>query len=288
MSKDYQQFHELFLDKEKTMSLVDGLIERLCSERLTEKQQEDETKAFTEGKLIRRYIFEQLLIKPNFELIHEYAESPIEKIFLNSLCYGLMLKGAFPVCFTPPREADTYPDFIRKTFQEAMHIWKLFQKDTGDENAREFLDFLKNLSPDEKEMLGLDDSNYEAIEVQVILYHGCNLYNGYHLTLQPTFESIRVNGKHIRADLFIWIPSRPEFKLIVECDGFEFHSNKTAFSRDRARDRILQGKGYQVFRFSGQEIFHNPIGMAHELYTYLVDQYNQLFPETKRNKRDIT
>jgi REase_MTES_1575 len=81
--------------------------------------------------------------------------------------------------------------------------------------------------------------------------------------------TIQIEGRTLRPDLFVWIPSRPSFKVVVECDGFAYHSDKAAFSRDRGRDRILQQQGYQVFRFSGQEIFGDPIGTSHKFINYL-------------------
>jgi very-short-patch-repair endonuclease len=45
---------------------------------------------------------------------------------------------------------------------------------------------------------------------------------------------------------FVW----PDQRLVVEVDGFEFHTSGRAFSRDRDRDRMLAIHGYQVLRFS--------------------------------------
>ncbi|MGZ3616668.1 MAG: endonuclease domain-containing protein [Ktedonobacteraceae bacterium] len=66
------------------------------------------------------------------------------------------------------------------------------------------------------------------------------------------------------------------FKLIVECDGYGYHSNKTSFSQDRTRDRLLHIKGFQVMRFSGSDIVANPTGTSKELSKYLIDQKPKL------------
>ena len=70
----------------------------------------------------------------------------------------------------------------------------------------------------------------------------------------------------------IWLPFNPDFKVIVECDGYEFDSNKAAFSNDRARDRILASRGFQVLRFSGSGIYKDPVGKAKELCEYLANR----------------
>ena len=43
-------------------------------------------------------------------------------------------------------------------------------------------------------------------------------------------------------------------KLVVEVDGFAFHSTREAFERDRRRDTTLQAAGYRVIRFSYVQI----------------------------------
>jgi very-short-patch-repair endonuclease len=42
--------------------------------------------------------------------------------------------------------------------------------------------------------------------------------------------------------------------LIVETDGFRHHSDRGAFERDRARDAILQSRGYRVLRFTHRQV----------------------------------
>ncbi len=60
-----------------------------------------------------------------------------------------------------------------------------------------------------------------------------------------------VNGHEV--DL-LW----PEHRLIVEIDGFTFHSTRTAFERDRARDQELQTAGYRVIRITWRQIQEEP------------------------------
>jgi very-short-patch-repair endonuclease len=47
-------------------------------------------------------------------------------------------------------------------------------------------------------------------------------------------------------------------KLVVEVDGFAFHSTRQAFERDRRRDAHLQAAGYRVIRFSYVQILEQP------------------------------
>jgi very-short-patch-repair endonuclease len=53
--------------------------------------------------------------------------------------------------------------------------------------------------------------------------------------------------------------------LIVECDGHDFHDrSKKQASRDRERDRELKKLGYEVFRYTGSDIWKNPLACATE------------------------
>ena len=52
-------------------------------------------------------------------------------------------------------------------------------------------------------------------------------------------------------------------KLVVECDGHDFHERtKEQAARDRSRDRALITQGLTVFRFTGSELWRDPIGCA--------------------------
>lgn len=60
-------------------------------------------------------------------------------------------------------------------------------------------------------------------------------------------------------------------KLIVECDGHEFHEKtKKQAARDKRRDRALQSLGYKVFRFTGTEISGNALACAEEVLMALI------------------
>ena len=53
---------------------------------------------------------------------------------------------------------------------------------------------------------------------------------------------------------FLW----PEQRLIVEVDGFAFHSSRAAFERDRVRDAELTAAGYRVVRVTWQRLVNAP------------------------------
>lgn len=46
-------------------------------------------------------------------------------------------------------------------------------------------------------------------------------------------------------------------RIVVECDGAEFHTDRPAVIRDTIRDHYMIDRGYWVMRFSGSEIYKN-------------------------------
>jgi very-short-patch-repair endonuclease len=57
---------------------------------------------------------------------------------------------------------------------------------------------------------------------------------------------------------FLW----PAERLVVETDGYAFHSDRAAFERDRERDLDLTAAGYEVSRFTYRMLTRHPSGCA--------------------------
>lgn len=58
-------------------------------------------------------------------------------------------------------------------------------------------------------------------------------------------------------------------KLVVECDGHDFHERtKEQAKHDRSRDRDLVQRGYDVFRFTGSELWRDPLGCADQVHQW--------------------
>ena len=43
--------------------------------------------------------------------------------------------------------------------------------------------------------------------------------------------------------------------IVVEFDGFRYHSSKAAFQKDRERENLLVANGYRVFRAYAKQVF---------------------------------
>lgn len=83
------------------------------------------------------------------------------------------------------------------------------------------------------------------------------------LLLRPQWW-IRTNSNNYRVDF-----ADVQAKIAIEIDGHDFHSSKEQRTHDAQRERALQSIGWKVIRFTGSEIFSNPIKCIEELITIL-------------------
>jgi very-short-patch-repair endonuclease len=59
----------------------------------------------------------------------------------------------------------------------------------------------------------------------------------------------------------VWTTQR----LVVELDSGRFHLTRTAFERDRERDRILATAGWRVVRVTWRQLTRDPTRLANDL-----------------------
>lgn len=60
---------------------------------------------------------------------------------------------------------------------------------------------------------------------------------------------------------FYW----PEHKLVVELDGYAFHSGRRVFERDRRKDQVLKTLGVDVIRVTGRQLSDEPFAVIARL-----------------------
>lgn len=69
---------------------------------------------------------------------------------------------------------------------------------------------------------------------------------GFRLRTQVAFDGVG------RVDLLV------EEVVVVECDGFAYHSGRAEYRDDRRRDRVLHAGGLVVLRFTFEEVVRDP------------------------------
>jgi len=74
-------------------------------------------------------------------------------------------------------------------------------------------------------------------------------------------------GKY-RADFIL---KTLDARVAIECDGHDFHERtKEQAQRDKARDRFFQAEGWPVLRFTGSEIWADPVSCANEAVRFVI------------------
>ena len=82
--------------------------------------------------------------------------------------------------------------------------------------------------------------------------------------LPKPVTNIPIQGHEV--DMF-W----PAHRLVVEFDGFAFHSDRHAFERDRLRDQKLVAAGLRVIRITQRQIDHEPLAVVARLAQALMN-----------------
>lgn len=86
------------------------------------------------------------------------------------------------------------------------------------------------------------------------------------------------SGKEYRLDFGILVmlkvgDSKQEFKIFVECDGYDFHKEPEQIAKDNLRANELKANGWMEFRYSGKMIWDDQFTAVKDFDQYL---YNVL------------
>jgi very-short-patch-repair endonuclease len=68
--------------------------------------------------------------------------------------------------------------------------------------------------------------------------------------------------------------------LVVETDGYRYHSGRVAFEDDRTRDLDLRCLGYEVLRLADRQLTREPGRIADVIRVHLAS-----FPSNERETR---
>lgn len=233
----------------------------------TMKDVEDTWENKDAAKLCRGWI--EAWTDVGFNHIVTTAGSPLERVFLLSLLLGFIKWHPTGVVWTPAFDEDVEGviETYRSDHVDALKAIETFKADHPRAGLGQMVvmlgDAMKQF-PDEAGGIGaLQRHVFEEV------FH---TWDKFHITPQPKMTRIRVDGRSIRPDALAWIPSDPSYKVILECDGYDYHADKVQFTNDRRRDRVLACNGYKVMRFSGHEVFDDAISTAVEAYDFMVAQ----------------
>lgn len=86
---------------------------------------------------------------------------------------------------------------------------------------------------------------------------------------EPQFEVRERDGSFVARVDVAW----PAARLVVEVDGFAFHSDRAAYRSDRRRVNALERLGWRVLRFSWEDVRHHPEEVVRTVRACLAAQH---------------
>lgn len=277
-----KQLNEILVDRERTLNLFRAVAKQHFA------RFEDETTGNPELDAAVALVGRGIILSGgdrNVNMVFNQAKSPIERAFLNSFLFKISIEDALSVLvYGPIRELDVHMRNVVGEYNGFVEWLTGFFHFRGE----------RNLNGAYKELdrwLEAGKMPEEAYDWAIHMLGANGLIdfvNAFHIMIQPT---IKLDGKAFRPDLAIWVPGDPSIKIIVECDGFAYHSSKEAFQRDRARDRQLMGAGFRVRRYAGTEIYADPIAAGKDLVDFLhsltVDRQPRLYDAVMEQVRQM-
>ena len=150
--------------------------------------------------------------------------------------------------------------------EKLVNIYRNYQKDYTSQQAMAFWYAICESMPLEKALNGLEYGLDCETPIETLYYFAfCYIMQKLkiNLFLIPQFE-IEVENKNYRVDFIVVNHKEEKPTYIVECDGFEYHSSSKQQARDNQRQRDLENAGYTIIRFSGSEIYNDPIKCVYE------------------------
>lgn len=122
-----------------------------------------------------------------------------------------------------------------------------------------------------------------ALEIERIGINYFNLFNPRIEHMDTTNnKKIHIKGKTYRADIlmefiFKFDGNFMSYKLVIECDGFEYHKgNKAQIDIDYDRQSILLANGYDVIRFTGSAINKSPHICVIKIINHITTKYETI------------
>lgn len=145
--------------------------------------------------------------------------------------------------------------------------WMIEEKEVGDSEIEKLL-FLAMVfrvqfgSSEYEQILKPTDADMEARLLVDTASAGTTLF----VRPQAHLGDYRVDFLVTALDIHASGPERIWRRLVVECDGHQFHERtKEQAAKDRSRDRWLTSKDFDVYRFTGSELWRDPWACADQI-----------------------
>jgi hypothetical protein len=205
--------------------------------------------------------FLQTYFSRSVPTIFDNAESPIERYLWSATLMSGVFSNNF-IDFWPPLDTACRLEICENL--GSIGFGKLMYSKSPARKHCSFYEYMARCKDGSTE-------DFERWNAQSFLTFDIGLLFSPVVMLQP---SLRLRGKTIRPDAMAFIPAFPDNCVFIECDGFEFHSSRDAFTSDRKRDRLISDAfGVEVRRYSGPEVFASPVDAGNDLFDHLVNRF---------------
>ena len=141
---------------------------------------------------------------------------------------------------------------------ESHQIHPTSTSSQGVHAFRNYLKFVETQSLETGRPSGREpDSPFEVVVAESIQRHGFEV-------------DCQVGVANYFIDLAIRHPEKPDTYLLgVECDGATYHSARAARDRDKYRQAVLEGLGWQIYRIWSTDWFENADAETRKLISHL-------------------
>lgn len=145
-------------------------------------------------------------------------------------------------------------------------ITKYYEKEITDSVIHLDMDICDSMSPIEKQwFITWDVCSFKETPLQLIHQ---KKEGPYFIDFSVNLSSAFQNSFLLTGDI-VSIINDISPKIGIELDGHDFHEKtKEQVENDKKRERYLRSKGWQIFRYSGSEVYKNCINLVLDLKNY--------------------
>jgi very-short-patch-repair endonuclease len=261
-------------------------------------------------KLVEDLLDEERRKHPSIEPF--FAEDSLEPLFVKnlesvqgderdviyfSICYGPDITGAVSMNFGPMNRTGggRRLNVAITRARQALRVFSSLNPDQidlsrtqaeGVRDLKHFLEFAQRgpraLAAAVSGTLGNYESPFEEAVAAALISKGWQLHP-------------QVGVSSFRIDLGVVDPDAPGRYLAgIECDGATYHRSATARDRDKLREQVLRGLGWEIVRIWSTDWWINSqdaLNKVHEQLQLLLDQQRSIDEESERSKHiqlDVT
>lgn len=169
---------------------------------------------------------------------------------------------------------ETLPERGKEILFSAMyHMCYREDGDLNDFFHMGFTDYTKCESPIEKIL---------CVAVDVVQFMRREEFDNWLFYWIPQCD-VEDNNKTYRVDFMLTLEffsedysNRSSVDIVIECDGYEFHQKtKQQVKHDNEREMRIKLLGYDVLRFSGTQIYENPMKCANDIIDYAITKISR-------------